>query len=94
MGKQKLTIKELSAIEFPSDVARSLALNIMNRHFKHTPNEEKLQTIKNVLSTPEAFIEHSALGILAIKLVSKTAGEELYDVFELNDAPNTLRSTQ
>jgi len=46
MGKQKLNIKDLTVVNFPSDVARSLALNIMNRHFKHTPNEEKLKLIK------------------------------------------------
>jgi len=61
MGKQKLNIKELSAINFPSDVARSLALNIMNRHFKHTMNEEKLKLIGNVLTDPQAYVNHNTL---------------------------------
>jgi tRNA-splicing ligase RtcB len=55
MGKQKLNIKDLSIINFPSEVAKSLSLNIMNRHFKHLPNEEKLMLIQNVLEHPEAY---------------------------------------
>lgn len=87
MGKQKLNIKDLTVINFPSDVARSLALNIMNRHFKHTPNEEKLKLINNVLGQPESYIDHNTLGILAQKLVSKTTGNESFKVYQLEDEP-------
>jgi tRNA-splicing ligase RtcB len=87
MGKQKLNIKDLTAIDFPSDVARSLALNIMNRHFKHTPNEEKLKLITQVLEQPESFIDHTTLGILAMKLVSKTADHSKFKVYHLDDEP-------
>jgi tRNA-splicing ligase RtcB len=87
MGKQKLTIKELASIAFPSEVARSLSLNIMNRHFKHTSNEEKLKLINSVLEQPESYIDHSTLGILAQKLVSKTVGNESFKVYHLEDEP-------
>ena len=87
MGKQKFTIKELTVINFPSDVARSLALNIMNRHFKHTPNEKKLTLIYQVLEQPESFVDHTTLGILALKLVSKTMHKESFKVYQLNDEP-------
>lgn len=87
MGKQKLNIKDLTVINFPSDVARSLALNIMNRHFKHTLNEEKLKLINNVLEQPESYIDHSTLGILAQKLVSKSIGDEPFKVYQLEDEP-------
>jgi tRNA-splicing ligase RtcB (3'-phosphate/5'-hydroxy nucleic acid ligase) len=87
MGKQKLNIKDLTVINFPSDVARSLALNIMNRHFKHTPNEEKLTLIAQLLVNPALFTDHGTLGILAQKLVSKTIINESYKVYELEDAP-------
>jgi tRNA-splicing ligase RtcB (3'-phosphate/5'-hydroxy nucleic acid ligase) len=86
MGKQKLNIKELSAINFPSDVARSLALNIMNRHFKHTMNEEKLKLIGNVLTDPQAYVNHNTLGLLACKLVSKAETDD-FKVYLLNDEP-------
>jgi tRNA-splicing ligase RtcB len=87
MGKQKFTIKELSGINFPSDVARGLALNIMNMYFKHTPNDEKIELIKNVLREPVLYLQHSALGTLATKLVSKTLIEEPFEVYELENEP-------
>jgi tRNA-splicing ligase RtcB len=86
MGKQKLNIKDLSSIKFPSEVSRSVALNIMNRHFKHTSNEEKLVLIKKVLVDPHLYLEHDTLGILALKLVSKSITDS-YEVFELERNP-------
>jgi tRNA-splicing ligase RtcB (3'-phosphate/5'-hydroxy nucleic acid ligase) len=87
MGKQKLTIKDLAVINFSSEVAKSLALNIMNSHFKHTPNEEKIKLISDVLEQPELYVDHAALGILALKLVSKTISEDASTVYELEDEP-------
>ncbi|WP_276368662.1 RtcB family protein [Chryseolinea sp. H1M3-3] len=87
MSTQKLNIKDLTVVNFPSDVARSLALNIMNRHFKHTPNEEKLKLISTVLEQPESYVGHSTLGILALKLVSKTLSNDSFNVFQLSDEP-------
>lgn len=87
MSKQKLTIKDLAVIDFPSDVTRSLALNSMNRHFKHMPNEEKLKVIKDVLDQPASYLEHTTLSVLAQKLVSKTAVTESFKVYQLNDEP-------
>lgn len=87
MGKQKLNIQNLTVVNFPSDVARSLALNIMNRHFKHTPNEDKLKLINDVLEQPESYVDHTTLGILALKLVSKAMREDSFTVYQLNDEP-------
>ncbi len=87
MSKQKLNIKDLTVIRFPSDVARSLALNIMNRHFKHTPNEDKLKLIAHVLEQPELYVTHATLGTLALKLVAKSTEDEPYTVYELDDEP-------
>ncbi|RAW02896.1 RtcB family protein [Pseudochryseolinea flava] len=87
MAKQKLDIKLLSAIDFPSDVARSVALNIMNRHFKHTPNDEKLKIIQHVLETPESYLQHATLGLLAHKVAAKILLAEPFEVFQLNDEP-------
>ncbi|MBL0742023.1 RtcB family protein [Chryseolinea lacunae] len=87
MDKHKLTLQEMRGIEFPSDVIRSLALNIMNRHFKHTPNEEKINTINTVLTHPEHYHDHETLSVLALKLMSKTALEVAHDFFDLADEP-------
>src|SRR5258707_10566329 len=87
MSKQKLNIKDLSVIRFPSDVARSLGLNIMNRHVKHTSNEDKLKLIAHVLEQPELYVNHATLGILALKLVAKSTGDKPYTVYKLEDEP-------
>ncbi|MFZ6011119.1 MAG: RtcB family protein [Bacteroidota bacterium] len=87
MGKHKLNIKDLTVINFPSDVARSLALNIMNRHFKHTPNEKKLNLITNVLEQPDSYLDHDSLGILARKLVAKTFEPDSFKTYHLEDEP-------
>jgi tRNA-splicing ligase RtcB (3'-phosphate/5'-hydroxy nucleic acid ligase) len=87
MGTQKLTIKDLSVINFPSDVAKSLALNILNRNFKHTPNEEKLKLIGHLLEEPESYTDHNTLGILATKLISKTYTTESFRAYHLDDEP-------
>lgn len=86
MGKQKLTIKELSNISFPTEVAKSLSLNIMNRHFKHLPTEDKLVLIQNVLEYPGAYINNELLGLLAHKIYSPTKGDT-FKSFELDDLP-------
>lgn len=86
MGKHKLNIKDLSTISFPSEVAKSLSLNIMNRHFKHASNDEKLALITNVLADPEAYINHDTLSLLAHKLVSRSV-TETFKAYELEDEP-------
>jgi len=86
MGKQRLTIQDLSIITFPSSVAKSLSLNIMNRHFKHVPKEEKINIITNVLTHPEAYLNHDTLALLAHKLVSPVT-DEAFTSYELEDEP-------
>jgi tRNA-splicing ligase RtcB len=85
MGKQKLTIQALAALNFTSDVAKSLSLNIMNRHFKHIPNEEKIKLIADVLERPETYTGHGTLGLLAHKLISRNGFSEPFKSYELND---------
>lgn len=87
MGKQKINIKDLSAVAFPSDVAKSLAMNIMNRHFKNISNGEKLELINDLLKEPESYTEHATLGTLALKLVSKAVNHQSFKTYALNDEP-------
>jgi tRNA-splicing ligase RtcB (3'-phosphate/5'-hydroxy nucleic acid ligase) len=87
MGKQKLLIQDLNNIDFPSEVAKSLALNLMNRNFKHTPNEEKLKLIIQVLQDPEQYVNHPTLSVLAVKLVSKSIVADTFQVYQLEEEP-------
>ena len=83
MGKQKLKIQDLSIISFPSEVAKSLSLNIMNRRFKHLSNDKKLELIKHVLADPKAYLDNELLGLLAHKLHSPV--REDFKTYELRD---------
>lgn len=88
MGNQKITIKDLSTINFPSDVARSLGMNIMNKAFKHTPRQEKFEILKSVLEHPEEFLEDISLNVLAGKLLGKEKNNSFaFTVYELQAEP-------
>ena len=65
MGKSRLKGKDLRKINYKSDKARSLAINIMAKHYKHLSKPEKLELLKSVLSNPETYLEHETLGQLA-----------------------------
>lgn len=65
MGKSKLKGKDLKRINYNSDKAKSLAINIMNRHFKHLSKPAKLEILQSVLADPDSFLEHELLGVLA-----------------------------
>lgn len=87
MGNQKLNIKDIHTIEFPSEVARSLGLNIMNQHFRHTPKEEKIQLLEAVLSNPGDYHTHEVLGVLAQKLVKKQDDAAVRQEYDIADEP-------
>jgi tRNA-splicing ligase RtcB (3'-phosphate/5'-hydroxy nucleic acid ligase) len=84
MGNQKLTIKDISTIDFPSEVAKSLALNIANRSFKHFSIEDKKTMIGDVLENPINYRTHDSWSVLALKLLAETL-TDTFDSFELED---------
>jgi tRNA-splicing ligase RtcB (3'-phosphate/5'-hydroxy nucleic acid ligase) len=91
MGNQKISIKDLSTIDFPSDVARSLGMNVMNKAFKHTPKEEKFRILRNVFEHPEEFLHDEALSILAGKLLGKLKDEAgHFAAYNLLDEPKAF----
>jgi tRNA-splicing ligase RtcB (3'-phosphate/5'-hydroxy nucleic acid ligase) len=63
--------KELRAIGYPESKVISIAMDVMHKNFKHTAHEEALQILKNVLSTPEEYLEDSVLSKIADVLVEK-----------------------
>lgn len=82
MGKQKLDVKDIHGIAFPSEVVKSMALNIVNRHYKHDTRELKLQYIQAVLQHPHQYVEHPVLGQLALRIAppAETVFDQWYDL--------------
>lgn len=85
MGKNRLKGKHLRKVDFPSDIAKSVAINIMTKHYKHASNEEKLEIIKNVLLNPKNYLEHEFLMPLARAIAGKPKLKSDYEVHMLKN---------
>lgn len=83
MGKNQLKGKHLRKVDFPSDVAKSLAISVMTKHYKHASMEEKLELIKNILVDPTNFLEHEHFNSLARTLVGKPKIKTDYEIHML-----------
>ncbi|MCC6370549.1 MAG: RtcB family protein [Bacteroidia bacterium] len=88
MGRNRMKGKHLRKVDFPSDIAKSLAINIMTKHYKHVPLEEKLEIINNVLSDPDNYLDHEFLMPLASALSEKPKLKTELEVYQLRENGN------
>lgn len=79
MNKLKITGKELRAIGFPEGPVISIAMNVMQKNYKHHGKEEVMQLLKNVLSSPIEYMNDAVLALVAEQLLPKpeTEGAEI-----------------
>ena len=79
MSKLKISGKEIRAIGYPEGPVVSIAMNIMEKNYKHSTKEEALEVLKNVLSAPAQYQDDAVLSLIATELIPKTnaAGAEL-----------------
>ncbi len=79
MSKLKLTGKELRAIGFSEGPVISIAMNTMQKNFKHHSKEEALEILKRILEKPEEFKDDPIFSAIADQLIPKpaAAGAEL-----------------
>ena len=73
MSKLKIKGKDLRKIKYKSHTAKSLAIDIMGKHFKHHTKNEQLEILVDILQNPEKYANHETLSQLA---------EEFMDVVE------------
>jgi tRNA-splicing ligase RtcB len=71
MGKLKIEAKELRAIGYPESPVIPVAMNVMEKHFKHRTKEEAFEILKAVLSSPKAYVNDEVLQPIAEKLLPK-----------------------
>jgi tRNA-splicing ligase RtcB len=69
MSKLKLTGKQLRAIGLPEGPVISIAMNIMEKNYKHHTEEQALDILKNIVSSPADFVNDAVLGMIATQLV-------------------------
>jgi tRNA-splicing ligase RtcB len=69
--KLKLTGKELRAIGYPEGPVISVAMNVMEKSFKHHTNENALDILKEVLASPAEYLNDAVLAPIAKMLMPK-----------------------
>ncbi|RYZ20302.1 MAG: RtcB family protein, partial [Chitinophagaceae bacterium] len=73
MAKLKLKGKELRAIGYPESPVISLAMGLMEKHYKHSSTEEALKILGNVKERPADYLGHEVLGKIAEALLPRPA---------------------
>jgi len=73
MPKLKLTGKQLRAIGLPEGPVISIAMNIMEKNYKYRTEEEALNILKNIVSSPADYVNDEILGMVAKQLVPKVS---------------------
>ncbi len=90
MGNYKLKGKDLKQINYESDRAKSLAIDIMQKDFKHLSKSDKLKLLENVILNPREYVNHISFAKLAEEFIGKTstvAGSK----YELNEAAKPFK---
>jgi len=57
--------KELSKLGYTNDVARSLAINTISKHFKHHTKDEVTSLLSNIKAAPENYLNDEILSRIA-----------------------------
>lgn len=81
MGNIKL--KTLSKLGYTTDIARSTAINIINKHCKHETEEQILTQLVRIKEQPDEWLSHEHWGKVASCFTEKTI-ESVFDAYELN----------
>src|SRR4249919_3658017 len=83
MARLKLSGKELRAIGYPEGPVISLAMNLMEKNYKHVAKEEVMNILRSVLASPVEFTGDAVLALIAEQLMPKK--EKGAAVIRLND---------
>ncbi|MBL7744984.1 MAG: RtcB family protein [Chitinophagaceae bacterium] len=67
--KLKIQGKELRVLGFPEGPVISVAMNVMEKHFKHHSKEEAFEILKEVLQSPQDYASDEVLGLIAKQLI-------------------------
>ena len=71
MKKLKITGKELRAIGLPEGPVISVAMKVMEKHYKHHSKEEAFKILQGVLQAPDDYANDEVLSLIAKHLLPK-----------------------
>ena len=75
MAKLKLTGKQLRNIGYPQGPVISVAMNIMEKNFKHLSQADALEILSSILQSPNQYAQDGVLGKIAEALLPKPKPE-------------------
>ncbi|MEI6947919.1 RtcB family protein [Paraflavisolibacter sp. H34] len=81
MAKLQITGKELRAIGFPEGPVISVAINTMEKNFKHLAHEDAMEVLRAIVQSPNEYANDPVLGKIAEGLLPKPKREG--DILEL-----------
>jgi tRNA-splicing ligase RtcB len=90
MGKSKLKGKDLRKIGYQSDTAKSIAIDLFSKHYKHLSKDEKLEILQKIKEQPEEYAEHEILAKLAHQFMEVVRSKE-YTSYKLTDEPKPFK---
>jgi tRNA-splicing ligase RtcB len=73
--KLKIQGKEIRALGYPEGPVISIAMNVMEKNFKHHSKEKAFEILKEVLQSPHEFANDKKLGLIARNLLPKSESE-------------------
>lgn len=76
MSKLKIQGKELRAIGYPEGLVISVAMQVMETHYKRHTKEQALDILKAILNAPENYLSDEILGSIANQLAAKAPPKE------------------
>ncbi len=71
----KITGKELRAIGYPEGPVISVAMNVMQKNYKHHTKEEVMEILKSVLARPIEYKDDAVLALIAEQLLPKPSAD-------------------
>lgn len=79
MSKLQIKGAELRALGYPESPVISIAMQVMQKNFKHTAKEEVLELLKNLLEHPEEYKNDPVLAPIVERLMpeDKSSGKEI-----------------
>ena len=80
VAKVKLKGKDFRKLGFPENKVIGMAIDAVNRYFKHTPKSQILATFENLLQKPQDYLEDEALGKIAKILIPKKEEDNINEI--------------
>jgi tRNA-splicing ligase RtcB (3'-phosphate/5'-hydroxy nucleic acid ligase) len=76
MAKLKLTGKQLRAIGYPEGPVISIAMNVMEKNFKHLSEADALEILGSILQSPNQYADDKVLGKIGEALLPKAPSSD------------------